>query len=220
MEPKDGYDVNVGLARSLGQRSCHGLGQFLGQSLGKVGWQAVWPRSNAGYLRLRKQHGRRHVKHVLTAAFLSMLYCIWWAASIATVLAECEHARNRTLLHDQNKWALFSARCVIADASSQLKGDDRDCELKRQLVATKSSVPVAQGGCVVGAAQPNRASGSAQSAIQIYHGEQISEHPGAKVADEGFWAKVKERWASLPLGRQSMKSWQRKHDSVKHSNKR
>ena len=71
--------------------------------------------------RLPKIFNIKEPGDLLQTSILIALAAIWWAAQLCTALVECEHARNRNLLHFLNSWSFFVAKALHADSKAFLK---------------------------------------------------------------------------------------------------
>ena len=73
----------------------------------------------------------------------SLICCLLagnWADVLTTALAECQHARNRRMLHFQNAFSFFAALCMLADAKGAIGKSGRKKTTAKPVVVTASGV--------------------------------------------------------------------------------
>ena len=78
-----------------------------------------------------------------TLQFL-LLVC-FWAAYLTTAVVECNHARNRRLIHHNHNWPMFSALCTLADAKNANKVN-MDTGKGTNVVSAKARLSVSSDG--------------------------------------------------------------------------
>lgn len=94
------------------------------------------------------------VASLMAECVLAMLGALWWAAQICTAAVECEHARNRNLMHFLNDWAFFCAKALHADSKSFLRNKDE--RKGKSLVSGKGCTTTIGADGIASQKQPNQ----------------------------------------------------------------
>ena len=94
------------------------------------------------------------VASLMAECVLAMLGALWWAAQICTAAVECEHARNRNLMHFLNDWAFFCAKALHADSKSFLRNKDE--RKSKSLVSGKGCTTTIGADGIASQKKPNQ----------------------------------------------------------------